>query len=190
MELRDSLLTYLSKLEGIGWSLERYRLDGVGRAVIEDAIEAEFSSTAREQLIEYFSTINGVDTEQYETLDQQVLFPSYVPLSLSEAVEAFSFLSPDGQWGAGLYPFAADWSGNYLCVDTRSASDQTGSVVACVLGYLPAVISTSLTDYFDFYSECIDHGIVFLESQKYLEQDYDAVNSAAKEKFGSLRFWS
>ena len=176
MNTIEAIEGYLSALEKAGWGISRYRQEKESRIRQFFAQELENSdimlslTTPFEQIIDYFSRVAGLDAKTVDlTLDQQVLLPSWVPQSMQEAIELWTYLLTAPDFPRPLFPIMQDYFGNYLCVDVSERGLDRGKVFVCLEGFFPWPKYETISALFEIHTKCLEKGIIYIEDGKYLE---------------------
>ncbi|MCF8298426.1 MAG: SMI1/KNR4 family protein [Saprospiraceae bacterium] len=164
-------------------------------------VEVELGFDFNNELKELYSCANGTNID-YETPSGLIgLIPIHVFLCLKDSVEYYKtridYEEFFTDWNTNtkpdkkLFPFLEDGSGNCYWVDLNKSTNNYGKIFwTNTFGENPDYVYNSLTSLFHVISECYDNGTIFLDSDGYLDCDFNNFDLIAKENNKGLKYWT
>ncbi|MEI6821521.1 MAG: SMI1/KNR4 family protein [Bacteroidota bacterium] len=197
--ISESFRFIINKQIEIGYYMPKILREPANSIDIEKT-ENELEVKFNEELLELYSLADGINLDIKAITGLIDLIPNYYFLSLNNAKQFYKshiefqdlFLNqttnikPDVK----LFPFLEDGSGNCYWVDLNIESDNYKRIYwTNTYGEEPDYLFESLTIMFQVISECYEKGIIKLNSEGYLEKDYDMFASIASIYNPKIKYW-
>ena len=136
----------------------------------------------------FFGWHDGLSETPGLKLDDIYLFSIFYPLSLSELTDVYRSFRGNVRWKDGWLPIMFDGAGDFYVVDLSDSGD--GQVRHFWNEQLETPVEfDSLTTMFQTISAAYDRGLIFLDEDGYLDDDYQAFGDLAREMNPNSYFW-
>jgi cell wall assembly regulator SMI1 len=189
-------------IEKLG-ELDYYLLKVLGKPADNLAIrlaEKELGFNFNEELIQLYLCANGTDNIYKTPSGLLGLIPIHIFMSLKDSIEYYKnhidFDDSFRNWNTNfkpdkkMFPFLEDGCGNCYWVDLNTESNNYGKIFwTNTFGDEPDYLYDSLTCMLHVISESYNKGIFFLDSDGYLDCDFDKFESISKDNNSGLNYW-
>ncbi len=154
----------------------------------ETTLGFKFSS----ELKELYSFANGTDYLNYPS-GKTGLIPIHTFLSIEDAILNYTisiqvedfFLNYDTNFKPNkcLFPFLSDGAGDFYWIDLNLNTENYAKIYwTSSSGEEPCYVYKSLTTLFKIVCECYESGIIYTDSEGYLDCNYEAFKEISKTK--------
>ena len=190
--------TIVEKQKRIGYDFPKNLNLPASISLIEQT-QKRLGLTFSKELIELYLFANGTSRTE-KPLGMIGLIPIHIFMDLASAEYYYStdieFEDLFEIWDSGfkprdkLFPFLEDSSGNCYWVDLNESTPNHGKIFwTNTYPDSPAYKFNSLTSMFETIAQAYKSGVFFVDSDGYLDQDYDRWGLVARENNPGIKFW-
>jgi cell wall assembly regulator SMI1 len=151
-------------------------------------------------LVELYSCADGINNDYKTPSGLTGIIPIHDFLSLNDSTQHYkiniefedSFLNFDTDFKPDLklFPFLCDGAGNFFWVDLNIGTKNYNRIFwTNSYGDNPDYLYESLTVMFQVISECYEKGIISLDSEGYLDSDYEKFGKIAMHYNPEIDYW-
>lgn len=164
-----------------------YLNEGVAAQEIQEQF-SKISLQPNKDLITLYSWRNGTKESDEVTLGELAFFPGFYFMSLQECLATYIELEDTLGWKKSWFPIFANGGGDFYAVNLDI--ERQGEIVGVyIYEESPSVEYNSLESMLKTFDECYKEGIIFRNSEGYLDMDYYKHAEIAHRINPNLNIW-
>lgn len=188
-ELASKLRKYQKRLLEIGWVGASLLNAGKSERDVRRTF-AELNLKPTEELVDFFCLTDGTNSDGGESLDQMVIVPIFIALSLAESAENYVSLAQARPDCRNFCPIMSNYFGDFVLVNLDTSSATYGAVTELWEGYSPQTLYCSISDFLDTYIAAAASKILYIDETDDLVVDKERFAVLAATMNPNIPFWA
>ncbi len=197
--ITESFKIIIDKQKQLDYHMSQILRQPASKLDIERA-ENDLGLKFNNELAELYLFADGINIDYKTPLGLTGLIPIHNFLSLNDSIQHYkinikfedSFLNWDTDFkpNSKLFPILYDGAGNFFWVDLNIRTKNYSRIYwTNTYGENPDYLYDSLTIMFQVISECYEKGIINVDSEGYLNSDYEKFGKIALHYNPKIKYW-
>ena len=187
-----NIILLLDKIETSLHKLNHPCVHHLNPGISSQKFQALFEKTpfqSNQELCSLYSWRNGLGDSKDATLGELAFFPGFYLMSLEESIQTYMGLRATDAWDYSWFPIFASGGGDFYAMNL--APEAQGEMIGFYMyEEAPSVEYNSLESMLKTFDECYKEGIIFKNSEGYLDMDYYKHAEIAHRNNPSLNIWN